>query len=896
MTTKPTFWKKNHSLILSFFIPFIIMVIAFAAIGIFPFGKNQVLVVDFWHQYFPFLIDFHEKITGKGSLLYSWNIGMGTNYLSLMAYYTASPLYYLSRFVSKDYLTEFVALCIILKISFSGAAFNIFLKGMHKKSDLVTLMFSIMYALCSFSMGYYWCLMWLDCVAILPLILLGLNKLLDENRYKLYVFSLSLALISNYYIGALICIFIVFYYIVAYLIRYKITDIKMLLQKTGSILLYSIIGVMISCIIVIPTFKALQLSSGVDSWAPTSLKFYHTILELVNSMWMNVGPTVRTGIPNIYSGLLAFILLIIYIMTVSISRKERIINVSLLIFLLLGININYLDYAWHVFHFPNELPHRFAFVFSFMLIHMAYKAFTHLSVLSESKAVELEEIALNEEELESNNIINKVLGISKKHILSIMTLGVVYFSFAQTLFTEVMDDLTVYLNIIFWIIYCTILLVYHEGKVKKEIIIIILLSVVIIEGGISALNGADSVGSSNRETYKIGMEETRELVTRASEVENGFYRTEITTPYTINSSALYSYKGISQFSSSANAKITLALSKLGLAGRVNSNRYTYYLSTPVINSMLAIKYIINRTDITESEYLEWNDSINSANSYKYKYFLPIGYMVDKNIFNWDLLSYDNPFEAQNDYIINAANIYEPVFTPLRKDYTTNNNLSFNDGDNSFSYTHIDSGKTAQLEVWYTANKDQTYYLYAVSDKLVDNNITYSINGEEKKETNNYSHMIELGQLKAGDNICVKFDLNASTSGSCTSYVYGCDTNIFRKAYNILSDEGLIVNEYSDTMIKGNISVEQDGILYTSIPYEKGWSAKVDGKKVEIIPLNDAFSCLELSTGVHTVEFKYVPDGFILGYILTILGLIVMVVLIIYELKTKRPLIRTQGDE
>ncbi len=84
---------------LAFFIPFAMMFVCFAVAGVQPFGNNQILVTDLWHQYYPFLVDFHDKLQHGGSMLWTWRSGGGTNYIPLMAYYLASPLNFFSILV-----------------------------------------------------------------------------------------------------------------------------------------------------------------------------------------------------------------------------------------------------------------------------------------------------------------------------------------------------------------------------------------------------------------------------------------------------------------------------------------------------------------------------------------------------------------------------------------------------------------------------------------------------------------------------------------------------------------------------------------------------------------------------------------------------------------------------
>ena len=82
-------FKPSAGLWAAFCIPVVIMIIIFWQRGIFPFGEESFLRTDMYHQYAPFFSEFQDKLSRGGSLLYSWNIGMGVNFSALYAYYLA---------------------------------------------------------------------------------------------------------------------------------------------------------------------------------------------------------------------------------------------------------------------------------------------------------------------------------------------------------------------------------------------------------------------------------------------------------------------------------------------------------------------------------------------------------------------------------------------------------------------------------------------------------------------------------------------------------------------------------------------------------------------------------------------------------------------------------------
>ena len=192
--------------LLSFLIPFAIMLYAFGIYGIHPFGDRQILVVDLWHQYYPFFRVVHEKLTSGGSFLYSWENGMGTNFLSLISYYAASPLNWLSVFFGEGNERDALTFILAAKIGFAGAFFSTFLRYTYKRKDFTICMFSVMYALCSYTLGYYWNVMWFDTIALFPLVMTGIVMICREGKWKVFTFGLALSLIANYYVGYFTCI------------------------------------------------------------------------------------------------------------------------------------------------------------------------------------------------------------------------------------------------------------------------------------------------------------------------------------------------------------------------------------------------------------------------------------------------------------------------------------------------------------------------------------------------------------------------------------------------------------------------------------------------------------------------------------------------------------------
>ena len=82
--------NPKRYLLLSMLLPMLLVAVGWIVLEVHPFGTRQILVTDFWHQYYPFLCILQEKLKHGESLLYTWQSGMGSNFAAMMAYYTAS--------------------------------------------------------------------------------------------------------------------------------------------------------------------------------------------------------------------------------------------------------------------------------------------------------------------------------------------------------------------------------------------------------------------------------------------------------------------------------------------------------------------------------------------------------------------------------------------------------------------------------------------------------------------------------------------------------------------------------------------------------------------------------------------------------------------------------------
>lgn len=841
-------------LILSFLIPFILIWYFFAQNEVHPFGDKQILVTDLWHQYYPFFRLEQEKLQGFSSLLYSWDTGLGTNFISLMSYYAASPLNFLSIFFPIEYSRDLLTLFLTIKIGCAGLFFAIFLKHTFNKNDFSITAFAICYALCDYVMGYYWNVIWMDTVALLPLVVLGTVKLYKEGKYKLYVISLALSLISSFYIGLFTCIFTVMVFAALVIIDWG--GFRYAFKRLGQIAGATAIGIGMGAAILIPAFLALMLSKSMDNTFPTEMIFYEKWPDFISSVIGFHEPTAKEGMPNFYCGMFAVILLGVLLRSGKIKIREKIVGVIYIAFIIVSCNMNILNYMWHGFHIVNMLPYRFAFLLSFILLALGYRAFTVMT--------------------EEANLFDMVAMAAMTVVIALISKD-----------AQPQKALTSSLVVCF--IFVAAMFIYERKLINKKIFGLVVLAVCSVEMGMNVKIGVETVSLTDYKSYPRKKEEITAFIDEVKKNDDSFYRIETTSNYSINDPALYGYRGVSQFSSTANVNVTNLMHDLGIYAYDAGNRYYYCQNTPVFNMFTNLKYLISAEAYSgDLTYLEPTAENVGTTLFTNKYHLPLGFTVKTDITDYEGGD-KNQFENQNELFRLATGIDKDVLKKLKVKDVGHKGLNVvKSGYGNYNYQPNDADGSGECYLKYNYTVPEEGPVYATFD--FDNVDTVKIKSGDtvmhSQSVGKYTTIFAAGNFDADSTITLQADVDPENSGSGYVYAYQIDKDVFEEGYKKLLAGGLDIADYSDTKIEGSIEAQEDCMMYTSIPYDGGWTVYVDGKKTKTTSLAYAFTCVPLSAGKHDIKMVYSPPGFILGLIITISALALFVLLWIFEPKMK----------
>ena len=865
--------------VVSFLIPAVIMTLAFRKAQIHPFGDQQMLVVDLWHQYYPFFRVVREKLLTGGSFLYSWQNGMGTNFLSLISYYAASPLNWISVFFSEENVRDALTFILIAKIGFCGAFFSCFLRYTFRRRDFSICIFSALFALCSYMLGYYWNVMWFDTIALFPLVMTGVVAVCRDGKWKTFTFSLALSLVANYYIAYFTCIFTVFAFAAAIILNAK--GVKDFFRKLWIMARSAVLGIVLGGFMLLPAYFGLQLTNSANNVFPKDILYYEKWTDIFANLISYNPPAMKEGLPNFACGMLAIVLFGIFLFSAGIKIREKVAALLMLALIAVSCNMNVLNYIWHGFHFTNMIPYRFAFIFPFVLIAAAYRAY--------------------------DIILTNGVKIYQLVLLPAFPWVIFYLNYMASgddpfEFTEPIKSSLVITAAYILIFVAVKIFPFKNVKVRNTVMSLCLGAAVISECWSNAAIGVDTVGSSAYTTYPTRYNEIEALLETAEEADNTpFYRTEVTKTYTLNDSALYGYNGISQFSSAANVSVTKFIKRLGLYASEAGNRYYYRLSTPVVNSMLGLKYLISKDGMIASEEpaLKFSGSSGGVYMYENMYPLSLGYMVNGDILELDneYSSYTTPFDYQNA-LLKACTGVENCFAPQPVALASYSGMTVSKQSyGSYSFVKEES-ESSKASAAYTFDGVKNAYLYGYAVNGGCDTVNVSSGGasvDSNISISDYPIVFPMGEAQEGETAMVEMKAKSDvSSGSYKLMVYAMDMTLFEKAYSELADEQLEITEFSDTEIKGTVNALADGILFLSMPYEKGWSVYVDGEKAETVPVAGAMLGAKVSAGAHDIRIVYVPEGFVPGAAATAASALICAV-IAYADRRKRKKTATESE-
>ena len=927
---------RNRIYLIAFAIPAVLTYLAYALFGLYPFGEESVLCLDLNGQYVYYFEALRDAFWGDGSIFYNWSRNLSGEFMGIIGYYLASPFTLIVMLLPEKFMLSSLLIMQLCKLGAAGATFNYFLQKRRGVQPYPSLLFSTMYAMMAYGVIQLIDPMWLDGLVFLPLIMLGIEYLVDDGRRLNFIIPLALMCVANFYIGYMICFFVILYFLF-YLCFGSDKKRKGYDYFTAFVRIAysSVIALACAAFMLLPVYNALKLGKFEFTDPDYSFRFQSfplskkllenaqdspllvflcDLLDMFPQLLPAQYDSVNVqGKPEIYCGLLTLVLLPLFYLNKKVNRKKKIGYSLLIAVMVMCMLITPIDMMWHGGQVPNWLPFRYAFLLSFVFLTMAATAFANRD------------------------------GIEKKHLIgSAVIMAVIIAQMAKG---------AVWISAALMGIYLILLYFMLGGKItqgKRGVSVALTTMMLIMVGGEATYNAVDSmkdidkeVAYSTRASYQNYVQNGRAATQMLEEKDDGFYRAEKTFFRCVNDNAAFGLKGISHSSSVMNTRAINFIETLGYCMHSYYTRYDG--NTEIADSLLGIKYVLDRGESGDQnrrlnpayearwayDYTNENGTAKTITAYENTNALSIGYMVDEDVQKIDHLGNDNPFNSQNIFMSTMSGqttfdedgqfqSWHEYYTPLNlaenpivSDAITTSPYGeqtkydvTGDGDptvdfhlvaesNEPIYIYFKTEFQKKVNLWMSTWNDSEWseaengwkesnsgdFTWKDADEYAKNNGGFQSMGEYF-EGDNYI-ALRLGTFEPGTKITLRMTIANEEKFTIVKnflfYTYHPD--VFQEDIDILKQNQWQIDtkKSNDRKLTGTITAEEGQIMMTSIPDQPGWTVKVDGKKVDQVAIVDAMIGVPLSAGEHTVTMTYTPPGWWIG-MGTLAGGIILIVL------------------
>jgi len=804
--------------------------------GIYWNSDNSPLLGDGFHQYVIFDVALRNILHGNGSLFYTFTSGLGLNFYALSSYYLGSFLSPLVYFFNLLNMPDAVYLTTLLKFGLIGLSTYFSLNKLFQSIPKpLKLALSTSYALMSFTVSQLEIKTWLDVFILIPLIITGLHLVITEKKLLLYFTSLSILFIQNYYFGYMTVLFLIFWYLCQISWDFKTRKSSFL-----DFIVISFLAGMTSLILTLPTLFDLQ-THGEKLTEVTKFQTESSwYLDLFAKQFIGSFDTTKYGaIPMIFVGLLPFILTILFFTLKSIKFHVKLIYAIFFAFLIASFYIEALDLFWQGMHTPNMFLHRYAWIFSTLLIYTAAEVLKRLKEL-------------------------KVWNF-------LVSLFLVVAGFLATIYLKshysFLTDLNILLTLEFLVVYSLLLLAVIKKFISVNLFAILISLFIMVEMSLNASSQMDGIakewGFASRSAYNRDIPAMESFSTY---IGNQFTRTEKLQTQTGNDSMKFNYNGISQFSSVRNRSASSTLDKLGFKSSGTNLNLRYANNSILADSLFGIQYNISDSPIDKYGFKDIYQKDNLT-LYENQFSLPIAF-ASQSVYN-DVKFNEHTLDNQASFLNQLANVDFDYFSPIPYDKTENTDdlisvTSSSNEDAAIQY-QIEVPENSQIYLSFTN-------LHFSNDK--QKKVDILVNGEKKTfTTDNVFSFFNLGYTKEKKtfNIHVSFPGNSQVSFESPTF-YRLDTQTLTEAIQKIKEQPVTVST-SKNKVFATYDVQQDTSIFFSIPYDKGWSAYQDGKKIEMKQTQTGFMKVDVPKGKGTITLSFIPNGFVVGAICSFTSLL-----------------------
>lgn len=827
-------------LLASFALPLVIMMFIYLSIGIYPGSDRSILASDAFAQFSNFHASFRNMLLGKQSLFYTWSGSLGLNYLSLISYYLGGFFTPLVIFFPNQYMPDALYVITLLKIGSAGLCFWLFANHTFQLNRWNQLILSLCYALMSFAIAHSEIIMWLDTFTFLPLIIWGIHRLIEQQKPRLLFYSYLCLFISNFYMGFMVALFSGMYYLALLFTEWPKSK-KSILPYTLSALLAS--GA--SLIMVLPAILDLR-TNGEEFTKITSWKTEATgVFDFFIKNMVGVYDTTKYGsIPFIYVGLFPLTLAVFFFLTRAISKRQKLSFGAIALLLLISFYFQPFNLFWQGMHAPNMFLFRFAYLLSFLVITLA---------------------GFGWERLTKHELPTYLFSIL------LLLLGFTFAYGAVDKTTHAYLTITSFaLTIIFLLVYFVCMSGTSLKLLSRKQLSILLLLTIGVEVSLNAnamVHGIlEDWNYASRSLYTDPQPSIQSLVDQTKQASDTFYRLENLDPVSSNDSFAYNYAGINMFSSIRNRHSSTYLNDLGFRSRGTNLNIRYNNNTLLMDAFTGIKYNIASSGFDKFGFKKIAQK-GAYTLYQNEYALPLGFTIPETRKEPKIIANDN-LQNQTNLINYLSGLDQTYFAFEPIQMIQSNNTTISTVGEQVTYKEITPNVAKELtyEVTIPAHTQAYLSLFPTDfNQLQSSSASITVNGKQRKtQININGQYYDLGYYDQTQTVTFTLSLYGTDQVTFqTPKVITLNTDAYTQAIEEIKTDG-VAFKTGNRSAKATVTADEAKTLVTTIPYDKGWSATLDGKKVAVTEFEDGLISLKIPKGEHKIVLRYFPPGLKMG--------------------------------
>lgn len=882
--------------VLAFLIPFGIGIALFSAKEIAPFGEHSLFCMDLWGQYFPMYVQ-QAKPDSLGELFYSWNGAFGYNNWSQSAYYSNSIFWLLLKLLPVESMVNAVDWICLIKIALSSVTCLAFLEYKLQKKSPILIAGAISYSLCSYVLAFISQCMWTDSLIYVPVVLIGLEWLMQKKNPLLYTLMLALTIISSFYIGFAVCIFLVLYFVCnnlqqLHLERGSTKKLRLTGGKTFGLTvlrfaLYSILAGAIAAAVILPTAMTISHTLASEMDAPEKLEWYNNITAYLQAMLPEQPLSLAYGVPNIATGILVFLMIPVYFCNKDVRISERIANGIFLVILFLSMNCNWLNYIWHGFHFPNQLPGRWTFLFSLLAVLLCSSGLARLSGLTPIRsgiglALGFGAVVVTCKGLgEQDSVQLKPLywGILVVAALLIFAASFAVWYCRRTASQMVAQAAEADTD-------APQKVEQHGNRIRQMRLVSVgciaalgLLQVYDIGSNFLTVSQLETggLGTSDETSYSISVEKLHRYGKEWKSGKDEFYRVEANPGFTFNPSMLGDYRGMGYYSSTMQGSVYSLLQYMGNRVYAQNVSSVYNIGSPVQNSLFSMRYFLDvghtlTEKVPGAVQVETNEE---CDIWENPTVLPIAYAVSDDLLTWEITDEVRAIQNQNNLLNKMCGRDMGVFQQMTCGEFFYENATLQESSNwNQNYFITAQGATeVKFHYVYTCEEDGPVYL---EHNFRAGKIDVTYDGGSMQVDSGSEKFRYLGTFQAGSTITLEAKVENVQIGCCGLNLYHMNADAWNEAYEQLSAQAMDLEEFNTTGLQGKITLEQDSLVFTSIAQDGGWNVLCDGEEADVVSIGDALIGIRVPAGTHTLSFRYHVPGLVPGLLVSLAALLVTI--------------------